>query len=261
MKILRLFVQANMRICAWLERTFPRAFAPKLGGATYLPDIKGLLQPIVARGGARILEVGGIDRPVLERDGTFVFAGLDIEHKERCDEVYDEFSVQSVEEPIAGEFDAIYSVTVLEHVPDNDASSRSMCAATAPGGWSIHYVPCRDHPYGLLLRLVGNSLQRRLLGLIAKGGRPMGGYPTYFDRCTPSAMKAAFVSAGYERVEIRPYYSPTPYFRAFVPVHLLVVLFMHVCEMARWERFSSGFLVVARQGGAVADASLQDDVA
>lgn len=248
MKLLKMFARMNLSVCSWLERTFSGFFDPKLGGATYLPDIRDFLTPWLDGGGSRILEVGGIDRPILERGEGFTFAGLDIEAKERCDEVYDEFTVQSVEDEIApGNFDVIYSVTVLEHVPDNTSAARSMFAAQRPGGCGVHYVPCMWHPYGVLLRLVGNSLQRRLLSLVAVGDKPMGGYPTFFDRCTPARMEKTFRDAGYGEVETHAYYSPTPYFRAFVPVHILVVLFMHVARILRWRSVCSGFLLVARK--------------
>ena len=143
----------------------------------------------------------------------------------------------------------IYSVTVLEHVPDNRASSRSMFEALQPGGVSIHYVPCMGHPYALLLRMVGNKVQRLLLGLIADGEHAMGGYPTYFDQCTPARMERTFRDAGYDVVDVKPYYSPTPYFRAFVPAHLIMISFMHLCRLLHWRSACSGFLLVARRQG------------
>lgn len=252
MGVLRRFARANIAASVWLEKRFPTLCASQLGGSTYLPAIRALLEPFVEQGGCRILEVGGIDRPVLERSDSFVFAGLDIERKERCFEVYDEFTVQSVEEPIPGEYDVIYSVTVLEHVPDNRAAARSMYGAQAPGGLSAHYVPCMNHPYALLLRIVGNKIQRMLLGLIADGEHAMGGYPTYFDRCTPARMEQTFREAGYGDVAVSVWYSPTPYFRAFVPAHVLMLAFMHLCRVLGWRSVCSGFLVVARRGSEVA---------
>lgn len=45
----------------------------------------------------------------------------------------------------AGEYDLIYSVDVLEHVPDDGAAMRSIAAALRPGGVALIHVP-RAHP-------------------------------------------------------------------------------------------------------------------
>lgn len=253
--LLRRFAQANIRVCVALEKRFPKALAAKLGGATYLSEMRRRLAPYQERGGVRILEVGGVDRPLIERSNGYVFAGLDIDEQERCYEVYDEFTVQSVEEPIKGDYDVIYSVTVLEHVPDNEAAARSMFGAQSPGGISMHYVPCKTHPYALLLRLVGTKMQGYLLSLVSHGDEPMGGYPTFFDHCSPRDMERVFREAGYSDVEIVPYYSTTPYFRAFVPIHLLMVVLMRISEALGLRAASAGFLLVARKGGAGSEAA------
>ena len=250
--LLRKFAQANVRLCSALERRFPRLLASRLGEATYLSEMRKRLAPYQEKGGVRILEVGGIDRPLIERGAGYVFAGLDIEDKERCNEVYDEFRVQSVEQPIDGQYDVIYSVTVLEHVPDNVAAASSMFGAQQPGGIAIHYVPCMTHPYALLLRAVGTKMQGLLLSLIAEGEKPMGGYPTFFDHCTPKKMSGVFRDAGYTDIEIVPYYSTTPYFRAFFPAHLLMVGVMRISEALRIQGATSGFLLVAHKEGAAA---------
>lgn len=44
-----------------------------------------------------------------------------------------------------GEYDLIYSVDVLEHVPDDGAAMRSIAAALRPGGIALIHVP-RAHP-------------------------------------------------------------------------------------------------------------------
>lgn len=250
MSFFRRFARVNINFCMAVERRFPRLFASKLASTTYLPDMISMLAPYLQNGG-RILEVGGIDRPLIEKGDGYVFAGLDIEEKESCYEVYDEFSVQSVELPIEDQYDVIYSVTVLEHVPQNAAAARNMYAAQMLGGVSIHYVPCMSHPYGLLLRVVGHRWQQKLLSLIAEGERPMGGYPTFFDRCTPSRMEENFRRAGYDHIQVFPYYSPTPYFRALFPVHFLMVGYMHLCRLLGLRELCSGFLLVARRDRAL----------
>ncbi len=244
MSLVRRFAQFNRSICENLEERFPGFFIPSGGSKTYVPKLRTEIEPIAARGGADILEVGGVDRPLLEKGPGFRYTGLDIEHRDRCDEVYDAFLVQSVEEPIDGAFDVVFSQHLLEHVPDNRASARAIFGATRPGGRTIHYVPNRGHPYALLLRLLGNKWQRRILSAVqSHDGESTGGYPTFFNECTPGRMAAAFEAAGFEDVELVVYYSPTVYFRIFVPLHVLMLLFMHACRFLGLRYFAMGFIV------------------
>jgi hypothetical protein len=241
--LVRRFTAWNMKVCEAMERRLPRFFDQKLADTTYFPAVRARIQPYLDDGNVRVLEVGGIDRPLIERSERYTYAGLDIDEADRCYEVYDEFVVQSVEKPIDGLYDVIFSVTVLEHVPDNRAAVTSMFDAGGPGSASIHYVPSMGHPYALILRAVGNRMQRRLLSLIQEGEKELGGYPTHFDHCTASSMERLFRRAGYDRVEVEPIYSPTRYFRAFVPAHILMTCWMHLCRLLNLRYFASGFVV------------------
>jgi hypothetical protein len=41
-----------------------------------------------------ILEVGGVDRPLLPRSKDYTFCGVDIDNRPECVELYDQFVVQ-----------------------------------------------------------------------------------------------------------------------------------------------------------------------
>jgi 2-polyprenyl-3-methyl-5-hydroxy-6-metoxy-1,4-benzoquinol methylase len=129
--------------------------------------------------------VGGIDRPLLEKSTTYRYIGLDIEHRDSCEEVYDQFIVQSVEHPLPGQFDLIISRTLLEHVPDNRKSFQSMANALKPGGSMVHYIPCGFHPYSLATRLVGHRLQNILIRKLRPGAASVTGYKAFYHKCTP----------------------------------------------------------------------------
>lgn len=241
------FLDLNKRICADLERRFPNFFDAQQAGTTYFPEVRAQLAPYTKKGsGARLLEVGGIDRPLIERSADYEYVGLDIEERPRCHEVYDDFLVQSVEDPLPGEFDAIFSITLLEHVQDNAASSRSMFGALKPGGETIHYVPNKGHPYALILRAVGNKIQRKLMTL-TEGAETKGGYPTHFDGCTPRQMSKLFKNAGFSDVRTILYYSPTKYFLVFVPAFVLMASFMQLCRALGVSYFCSGYVISARR--------------
>lgn len=242
-RLLYAFVRVNKKMCRALEERFPHFFRSAFGTARAQEAIRKRLADLPREGEMSLLEVGGIDRPLLERDGTYHYVGLDIDYSARCEEIYDDFRTQSVEAPIAGEFDAIFSITLLEHVPDNQAAAEQMLAALKPRGLSIHYLPGKGHPYAWVLRLVGPKLQVKLLQMLNEGGDPHGGYPTYFDRCLANQMARLLDQTGYENVHAEAYYGCTPYFRVLVPAHLLVVCLMNVAERMNWSYFASGFIV------------------
>ena len=74
---------------------------------------------------AHILEAGGIDRPMLGKSERYTYAGLDIDEKANCHEVYDELLVQSIESSVPGDYDLVISKILLEHVADNRAGNRA----------------------------------------------------------------------------------------------------------------------------------------
>ena len=89
----------------------------------------------------------------------------------------------------------------------------------------------------------GNRLQKRLLESVYLDGETTGGYPTYFDHCTPGKMATLYREAGFEDIDLTIFYSPTPYFRVFVRVHIAMVCFMRLCRALGLSYFSSGFIV------------------
>ncbi|MER8891474.1 hypothetical protein [Mesorhizobium sp. M0907] len=76
--ILNRFIGWNRNAAAWLEHHFPQIF----GAPSYKAELERRIAEDVARlKPSAILEVGGIDRPLLERGADFTYIGLDIEEK------------------------------------------------------------------------------------------------------------------------------------------------------------------------------------
>jgi len=194
-----------------------------------------------------ILEVGGIDRPLLSKAPGYSYDGMDIDEKEACYEIYDHFLVQSVEEPIAGSYQMVISMTLLEHVRDNRASIRNIHAVLAPGGTTHHYVPSSNHPYSLLLRLVGPKWQKILIRQLRPGSVGETGYPTFFDHCTVAKMTALFRETGFVDIETVPHYRAADYFAFFLPAYVAVVCFENLCRRMAWASLASGFVISARK--------------
>ena len=167
-----------------------------------------------------ILEVGGIDRPLLEKSANYAFDGLDIEHRENCEVVYDNFRVQSIEDPVDAKYDMVISITLLEHVPDNSSAIDSIAGCLVKGGRTHHYIPSKWHPYSIALRIIGPKWQTRLIPLLRPGTETVTGYPAFFDHCSAPAMKKLFSEKGFSNIHIRAFYNANDYFAWFLPVSI-----------------------------------------
>jgi hypothetical protein len=78
-------------------------------------------------------------------------------------------------------------------VPNSSAAANAILGALKRGGRTYHHVPNRGHPDALILRLIGNKWQRRLLSVLEPAeGETTGGYPTFFDECNPGRMADAY---------------------------------------------------------------------
>ena len=241
--MLRWFIRVNRR-CSWaLSRRFPRFSEFKPMRPLLLQRINNELD-----GGARlVLEVGGSDRPLLEKGGTMHYVGLDIEDVGDPGRIYDEFRAQSVEEPISGKFDLIFSMTLMEHVPDNRLSMRNMYQALEPGGSMHHYVPSAYHPYAILLRIMGVRLQNLLIDYVKPEYAAKTGYPTYFSYCTVPAMRDLLEKTGFCDIDIEAGYRANDYFSFFLPLYVLVTAWENLAAWFGWVRCASGFVVSAKR--------------
>jgi SAM-dependent methyltransferase len=237
------FAAANRSLCRTFERRFPRFF----GFPSYQDELRECIAASLEDCSGDVLEVGGIDRPFLSKADRYRYVGMDIEEKPRCREIYDHFVVQSVEEPIAGEFDLILSITLLEHVRDNASSIASIFGALRPGCETHHYVPGKGHPYALALRAVGPRWQRRLIRALRPDSVEETGYPTFFDHCTARKMARLFEAVGFEAVRVRTFYRANDYFAFCFPAFVAVTAFENICRAFGWTYFASGFVISGRR--------------
>lgn len=210
--MLKRFVLWNKRLSAAALRAWPGIF----GGDNCTEELyRRIHADLDSRKPRRILECGGIDRPLLQKSPEYVYVGLDIEERPTCYEVYDEFHVQSVEAPIGSAADMIISTTLLEHVRDNRQAIAQIYAGLTPHGTTHHYVPSKHHPYSLILRVVGPTLQKKLIALLRSDATEVSGYPAFFDHCSPREMRRLFEETGFRNVDVRAFYRANDYFEFF----------------------------------------------
>jgi len=247
LSLLSRFVAANRRWCRAIDQRFP-------GFAHFddsWVDLQQRLEESLESQPKRVLEVGGSWRPMLARGSGYELVGLDVDDSPKCPAAYDEYLLQSIEKRIeTGGFDLIVSKTLLEHVPDNRASFESMHDALLVGGVMHHMIPCKNHPYSWILRLVGPRLQGVLLRALHSENADLTGYPTHFDHCSVAELRRLLDETGFELVDIRSYYAASDYFRFLVPLYLAERSFEKLCERMGWTRFAALVVLTARRRAA-----------
>jgi len=242
--MIKRLLQVNRRWSTALNAMCPKIF----GSISYKDVLLGKInESILTLSIANVLEVGGIDRPLMSKNGSYEYDGLDVESRADCYEIYDNFHVQSVEETIVGTYDMVVSKTLLEHVVDNEKAIESIYSALNVGGVMHHYVPSKWHPYSIALRVLGPELQKRLIPLIRPEAVKESGYPAFFDHCSVPAMRKLLREQGFTEVEFQIFYRANDYFAFFIPLYIVVSIFENVCRKLNFTLFASGFVVSAKR--------------
>jgi len=244
MNIIRKMVGYNRGLSKKLLEKYPLVF----GSVPYKTVLMEGISKSMAKGDIEsVLEVGGIDRPLLAKGQGFEYDGLDIESRERCFEIYDDFFVQSIENCVDHKYDMVISITLLEHVPDNISAMQSIYSSLNPGGVMHHYVPSKWHPYSVALRLVGPVVQKKLIPILRPGAEVVSGYPAFFNHCSVSAMRSVLNKQGFTDIEFKAFYRANDYFAFLVPLFVGVSVFENICKKFDFSFFASGFVVSAKR--------------
>ena len=249
-RVLRAMVGVNCRISAILERLAARLVDRTSGMA----DFSHRVAPSLLRPGMRLLDVGGgrnpsFDDATVRKFGLHV-TGLDISEDElrlAPPGAYHGMLVGDVATAaIRGPYDLILSRAVLEHVENPAAALDNMGAALAEGGIMAHFIPCRNAPFAMLNRALGNRLVRRIMVRIYPQSLGMAGFKAYYRFCVPSQVAAWCQARGMEIVELKPYFV-SDYFRFFAPAHAIELVRQMLTMLLGVRDLAETFCVVARK--------------
>lgn len=194
-----------------------------------------------------ILELGGVSRPVLLKNESYRYVGIDIDDEFIYDNYYNEFYCQSVEDPLPEKGDLIFSKYLMEHVKDVKTSYKNQLLALNHGGRMIHLYPLGYHPFSLLNKLVGNKLARKIIPLIRKGSEGVTGYPAFYSLGNAYSLERFFKNQKGIKVEFIYHYGAVDYFSFFFPLALLISLFNHTAKILKAKLFASNVLIVIRK--------------
>jgi len=94
--MIRAIVKFNQEISRALVQYLPNIFGSDRNASN---DLNSRIEYSVAEIKPQIvLEIGGVDRPLLEKSSSYKYLGMDIDFRPDCNLIYDEFFVQSIEE-------------------------------------------------------------------------------------------------------------------------------------------------------------------
>ena len=244
-KLIFVFILVNKKLSNYFSKKFPSIFSYP----SYRNEMISLLSSSISNKKIKpkILEVGGIDRPLIEKNSRYIYDGLDVDKNDNCNIIYDNYHCQSIEDPIQDKYGCIFSFTLLEHVQNNKKSITNIFNALDSKGTTIHYIPSKWHPYSIILRLIGNRLQRLIISFIRPEHQSVTGYKAYFSYCSVFQMKKLFLSLGFNNIKCIPYYRANDYFDFFLPLFILVTILENIAKKLNLSFFASGFIISANK--------------
>lgn len=247
----RRFIEWNRRVSRW-ERSLVTRLVPD--SAHDGPrDFRDNVLPSLLKPGLRVLDVGGGKHPAIPlqtKQGLGLsVVGLDVSESELAQApagAYDSIVVGDVAAvSIPGKYDLVFSRTLLEHVANTRAAIANLAGVLAPGGVMAHVVPCRNAPFAILNRGLGNRTARRLLfGIFPEKARNSG-FPAFYQDCTPGRLSRICRESGLDVVKAIPYYN-SEYTSFFAPLYTVEMLRQVLMCCLRLENFAEGFSIVAR---------------
>lgn len=191
-----------------------------------------------------IIELGGVSRPVLQKNQSYKYLGIDIDNNFITDDFYDKFYCQSVETKFPEKADLIFSKYLMEHVKDVQTSYENQISALNPNGRLIHLYPLGYHPFSLLNKLVGNNWARKIIPIIRKGSEGITGYPAFYSLGNAYSLERFFRNRKDLKVHFKYHYGAVDYFTFFFPAALAIGLFNQIARIFGAKLFASNVLLV-----------------
>lgn len=249
--LLRRYLDLNTRL-SWWQRSMAARVIPHLAddGAREFRErvLWSLIKP-----GFRVLDVGGGKHPAIslgmKRDFGLHIVGLDVSDTELLQApagAYDQIVVGDVATvKIPGEYDLIFSRSVIEHVEDPASAIENLSRVLAPRGTMAHFMPCRNAPFAIINRILGNQLARRVLFTLFPDKRDDSGFQAFYNHCTPSELADLIGKRGLEVVKVIPYYK-SDYAAFFAPFYTIEMVRQALMCYFDLENHAETFSIVAR---------------
>lgn len=222
--------------------------------STYLPHLRNIIASYRA---PRILELGGGRKPAFTLDqlpfkvSSYTVNDISAEELALTPSGYDTalFDVTGDVSRFSGQFDVVFSKTLMEHVRDGETMHRNVLSLLKPGGTAFHMGPTLYAPAFVLNWLLPEDLTRRALHVFfpkRRSKKPK--FPAYYSWCfgNRNKMEQMLRRVGYQEIEIRNYYGHN-YFKRIPVIATLDKTLATLAAHNDWETFGSFVQIVARR--------------
>ncbi|HUW58886.1 MAG TPA: class I SAM-dependent methyltransferase [Planctomycetota bacterium] len=248
--MLRAFFELNRRV---FEKLYPHF--PQMTFSIWEHYVDEIVRMLDARPGQTVVEIGaGKTCPYagrLERRTDTTLIGVDL----AADDMHenpdlDERIVADVTEgiPLAdASADLVVSRCVLEHLRDVEAFFAEMRRVLKPGGRFLHLFACRFSPSGVLNRLAGEPTTHALLAVFRPEQVEPGGFPAFYDRCYPSAMRAMLRRQRLTLTDVRCGYFQSEYYAFCLPLALLSAVYEWTVMTLGIESLAANVLIAGEK--------------
>lgn len=247
--IIREFINYNRKLSRYIESLLPEKFSTS-GDADFVNNII----PTYLINGQVIYDVGGGKRPYLSVDNkeklNAKVIGIDISREELNNApkgAYDD-TIQSAIEDVAGngDGDLVICNAVLEHVFDVQSSLKSIYSLLKSGGVALIFVPSRNAAFARLNMLLPESFKKKLLFAIFPKKSYLGGFPAYYNNCTPRQFSKITNALGFTTIEEKCYYWSS-YFSFFVPIYIIWRIGFFIFYLFAKKEAAEGFVLALKK--------------
>ncbi len=242
--MLRTLINSQIYLSRRCDRLLPRQY--RVDGSH---DFPFSFVPQYLRQHQRIYDIGGGKNPVipleLKKCLSLFVIGLDIDQhelKQAPEGSYDETICADILQ-YQGKQDAdiVLCNGVLEHVSNVEIALGHIAGILKPGGRVLLFLPSRNALYARLNLLLPQHIKQTILYSVYPTTRCNQGFPSYYDRCTPSDIRRIAAQYGLIQEAQRVYFISSYFFCCF-PAYLLwrawILLFHRLAGEQAAETFS-----------------------
>jgi 2-polyprenyl-6-hydroxyphenyl methylase/3-demethylubiquinone-9 3-methyltransferase len=245
MSFIKTVLDLNVRASRAFDRMLPSDMS--VDGSRYFRD--KFVRPIV-RPGAAVCDVGSGRFPffdVAEKKALGITViGLDLHSSEleaAPPESYDQKIITDITcYSGSADADVVISHAVLEHVRDTRAALRAISTITRHGGSIALFVPSRNAAFARLNLILPDKIKQHLLKYLQPNQVAGGGWPAFYDMCTPKDFRLVAATLGLKVVEIRPFFMST-YFSVFFPLWVVWRLWLLCFRLLSGENSAETFCI------------------
>jgi len=238
----------------WISQNFDKLL-PKKYRLDGNRDYSKSLVPKYLKENLIIYDIGGGKNPYLSPDKkktlNATVIGLDIDKEELIqapEGAYNKIICADITK-FRGNHDAdlVLCQALLEHVKDVEAAFTAISSILKPGGLALIFVPSRNAVFARLNIILPQSIKKAILHTIYPKTKRGQGFPSYYNRCTPSEFKKLADNSDFS-IQEEHYYFISSYFNFFFPAYLVWRLWILLFHSVFKEQAAETFSLVLRKG-------------